>query len=451
MKKKQPTKIILFGHFGSGNHGNEATLLAIVSRLRVLLPNCELRCICSFPEHVAPRYGVEAIPHTVRAVRIWDREVPLGRRMRMAVIGLAEEIGEYARIWRTVAGADMFVVPGTGALTDAFGLSGWGPYGVFKWTLMAKLRRCRPMFVSVGAGPVRTGWGRAFLRIAFALADYRSYRDVPSSKAVEGSLFRTRRDEIYPDLVFGLPSPAASKASAGPRSRAVVGIGLMEYAPGYSVANPLGNTYERYLESLAGLVNWLIEQEHDVKLLLGDSDAGVVADLRRVLSDRFGPAVRDRVAYRPTLHVDELLEELSTTDLMVATRFHNILMSLLLDKPVVAVSFHDKCSALMRQMGLSEYVNDMSTIDTDSLIAQFQDLSANADELRELIRRGVEASREALDEQYELLFGGGVSSEERAADAVPAATSSRVAGGDWLSEGMPPAHDAVRRGGATLG
>ena len=339
----------------------------------------------------------------------------------MAASGLREEVGEYFRLWRTVGNTDMFVIPGTGALTDAFGLSGWGPYGVFKWSVMAKLRRCELMFVSVGAGPVRSAWGRALLRISFALADYRSFRDRPSSEAVERLGSRENHDEIYPDLVFGLPSPALA---TGPdqNGRPVVGLGLMEYAPGYSVANPLGDTYQQYLESLAGFAHWLIDQGHEVKLLLGDADPGVVDDLRQVLSENFGSAVRDRIAYRQTLHVDELLSELETTDLVVATRFHNILMSMLLYKPVMAVSFHEKCSALMRQMGLSEYVTDMSQMNTDGLITQFRELSAHADDLRALIRLQVEASKDALDEQYELLFGGGLVTTERAADAMPAAT-----------------------------
>ena len=74
----------------------------------------------------------------------------------MAVLGLIEEAREYVRAWRTLKGTDMFIIPGTGLLTDAFALAGWGPYGVFKWSLMAKLRRCRVIFLSVGAGPVRS-------------------------------------------------------------------------------------------------------------------------------------------------------------------------------------------------------------------------------------------------------------------------------------------------------
>jgi len=77
---------------------------------------------------------------------------------------------------------------------------------------------------------------------------------------------------------------------------------------------------------------------------------------------------------------------------------------LLSNKPVVAISFHHKCESLMSQMGLSEYCHDINHMDADTLIRQFEQLVRNADDVKNTIRRGVEASRRALDEQYDLLF-----------------------------------------------
>ena len=156
--------------------------------------------------------------------------------------------------------------------------------------------------------------------------------------------------------------------------RPVVGLGLMEYAGKYSVANPMRATYERYLESLAVFVRWLLDQEYDVKLLLGDEDIRVIDDLRAVLRKHLRSDTAERVTDRPTDSPQELLSELGATDLVVATRFHNVLMSLLLDKPVIAISFHHKCSSLMSEMGLSEYCHDINQMNADILIEQFQEL-----------------------------------------------------------------------------
>lgn len=404
MTKQTPMRISLFGHFGSMNSGNEATLFAVASRLRVVFPDSALYCICTNTQNVTAALGIEAVPHTLRSARIWDRQLRLGKRLRTAFLGLSEELREYIRASKVLKGTDVFIVPGTGLLTDAWGLSGWGPYGLAKWTLMARLRGCRVMFVSVGAGPIDSTTGRRLARFALSLAHYRSYRDLPSKKVVEAIGVRTTRDRIYPDLVFGF-SEASIPPSPDPESaRPVVGLGLMEYTKKYSAAGPTHNTYQRYLESLAAFVRWLLDHEYDVKLLLGDNDTVVIEEFRAVLQACLGSYDEGRVTDRPIGSVQELLSQLSATDAVVATRFHNVLMSLLLEKPVIAISFHHKCSSLMSEMQLAEYCHDINQVDADTLIVQFQALVRNAEDVKRTIVARIDDTRRALDEQYDLLF-----------------------------------------------
>jgi len=101
-----------------------------------------------------------------------------------------------------------------------------------------------------------------------------------------------------------------------------------------------------------------------------------------------------------------LLPQIAATDMVVATRFHNIILALLLNKPVISISFHHKCTSLMEEMGLSDYWQDINHMDAGRLIEQFRDLEKNADKLKPVIRQKVEQSRKALDEQYSLIFKG---------------------------------------------
>ena len=398
-------KISLFGHFGTLNLGNEATLLAMISRLRLVFPDRELCCICTGPEDVTAAHGIKAVPHTTRSFRIWDRRLSLGKRLAMMFFGLSEELGEYARAWRTLGDTDMFIVPGTGLLTDAFGLSGWGPYGLFKWSLVARLRRCNVMFVSVGAGPIDSSLGRLFVKSALALAGYRSYRDAPSKEVVEGLGVRASDDPTYPDLVFGLPTLGSSPTETPRDDRPTVALGLMAYSEKYSVRDARGGNYERYVESLAALAGWLLDHDYDIKLLFGDAgvDIATIADVKTLLRGRTA-YIDDRVVDHSIASHDELLAHLSASDFVIATRFHNVLMSLLVGKPVVAISFHHKCSSLMSDMGLSDYCDDINGITSDRLIAKFEALVQHSDDLERTIQLRVEKARSALDEQYGLLF-----------------------------------------------
>ena len=96
-------------------------------------------------------------------------------------------------------------------------------------------------------------------------------------------------------------------------------------------------------------------------------------------------------------------------------------MSLLLNKPVIAITFHHKCSSLMNEMGSSEYCHDINHMNADTLIEQFQALVRNADDVKQMILQRVETSKLALDEQYELIFGD-LTDQPRALDAATGAT-----------------------------
>jgi polysaccharide pyruvyl transferase WcaK-like protein len=49
----------------------------------------------------------------------------------------------------------MLVMTGTGMLGDVGILPFDLHYDILKWSIMAKLRRCKLLFVSVGVGPMR--------------------------------------------------------------------------------------------------------------------------------------------------------------------------------------------------------------------------------------------------------------------------------------------------------
>jgi polysaccharide pyruvyl transferase WcaK-like protein len=407
-------KITFYGHFGTANTGNESTLLAIVSNLREGHPDWQFASACSEPGAVAERLGIESLPISTRTVRIWNRRLRLGRRITTAALGLTYEFKEWIRIYGALRGTTMLVIPGLGMVSDAYGLSViWGPYNLFKWTSTARLRGCKVRFLSVGAGPIYSGRGRLLLRNALALADYRSYRDEPSMECARQIGVHTERDRIYPDLAFSLPPSILPTVSARPERRRVIGLGLMGYQGRYSAADPNPGTYPAYLESLVILAQWLLEHDYDIRLLLGDGDHIAIDEFRSLLWSRVGSYDKERVVNKPISSVDDVLSQLASTDVVVATRFHNVLLALLLNKPVVAISFHHKCSSLMEAFGLSDYCHDIHEIDAYRLIDQFQNLEGGSETVRRRIARRVDEFRTALDEQYSVVFDG--HSVERAA------------------------------------
>jgi polysaccharide pyruvyl transferase WcaK-like protein len=401
----QRLRVAFFGHFGSANPGNEATLDAIILQLRAVAPDSELNCVCSDPGAVAARDGIGATAITTRPLRIWDRRRRPVARIVMAFVALAAELHEYRRAFRAMRGLDMLIIPGTGLLTDAYGLARWGPYNLFKWVLAAKLTRARVLFVSVGAGPLDGAAGRLLVKASLALADYRSYRDDASREYLRGIGFPAARDPLFPDLVFGLPQRLLPNHSAltGHGER-VVGLGLMVYAERYSTRNPDPATYSAYLAELAGFAAWLLEHGYRIRLLLGDNDTIVIRQFREALAGRIAAADQMRIVQQPIGSVEDILSEIAACDVVVATRFHNVLMAMMLNRPVIAISFHHKCSSLMQWMNLSEYCHEIHKIDINGLIAQFEALERNREQVKATLDARVGEARAALEQQYDRLF-----------------------------------------------
>ncbi len=387
------------------NSGNDGTLQAILYHLRRFYPDVEVACICDGPEAVAATHNIEAVPISSPVVKSWNPRTRLARWLRRVFIGVPSELWRYVRAFKTLKGTDMLIIPGTGLLTDACGIFAWGPYNLFKWSLMAKLRGCQVLFVSVGAGPLYSPLGRWLVRSALALADFRSYRDQPSLKYVEGIGLCAEHDRVYPDLVFSLAEAVMPHNDDRGQRKRVVGLGLMSNAGRYNVVNRSHEIYAEYLECLVSFVRWLLAKDYDIRLLIGDTtDMPVIAEFKSLLNRRLEPYDEKRVINEPTLSVEELLPQIAATDIVVATRFHNVLLALLLNRPVIAISFHHKCSSLMSQMGLSDYCHDINHMNAGRLIEQFQDAERNAEKLKPLIRQRVEQSRKALEAQYDLIF-----------------------------------------------
>ena len=423
-------RIALFGHFGAGNLGNEATLRAMMYNLRKHLPSAEISCVCSGPEKTASEYNISAAP--IRApFPIWKlagvskaEDTPprssngsfyeaateprrslkvlgkLRRPLRIGVYPLLEAYRWFKAI-ATLSGKSSLVMTGTGMLGD-YSLN----YEIFRWAVSAKLCRCRLLFVSVGAGPIRQPLRRWAVKAALKLADYRSYRDSSSKDYLETIGLDVKNDPVYPDLAFSLPRAVVPADSGADRPGVVIGVGLVDYHGAGRSGNDRA-TYYDYVGCVASFVAAMLGRNYAVRILIGDFvyDQGVRRDLRRALKER-GVAYEDgKIIDRPASSIDELLTQLSSIDIVVSSRFHNLVLALILKTPVFAISYHaEKFQPLMEGVGLSEFYHDIDHIDVDELIEKVIRLQENAQAISFQITRQTERYRVALDEQYKRML-----------------------------------------------
>ena len=396
----RPARFGFWGNFGTANWGNECTLHAALTYARSHVPGVEVVCLCSEPSDTTARHGLPAFPIS-RARGAGGAPAPYASAAQRVVRRLAREVREWSNALEVARGFDVLIMAGTGMLTDVdegpFGL----PYDMFRWALAARVSGGRVRFASVGVEPIEHPLARLFIGAALRLADYRSYRDRESRDHLVRLGLAPSKDAVCPDLAFSLPETVVTARLTVSRRPRTVGVGLYDYKGRGQRGAEDAAEYRGYLAKVCAFTRWLLDAGYEVRVVLGDLtyDEPVLRDFRAALGEDAG-----RVHDEPARSLDELLDQLSGVDFVVASRFHTVLLSLLLGKPVISISYNPKNDVLMREADLGEYCQSIDRLDVALLVAQFGRLERLEGALRTALAARIASYREALKRQYDLLF-----------------------------------------------
>jgi polysaccharide pyruvyl transferase WcaK-like protein len=381
----RPRRIGLFGNFGVGTFGNEASLASMLAFLQHAQPDAEITCVCPNPEKVQGDYKIQGLPIS------WQ-----GRR-------LLRKFANWVYAFWAVRRFDLLIMPGTGMLTDFCSSPFAMPYGLFRWCVAAKFSHTAVAFVSVGASAINHPLSRWFVKSAASMAQYRSYRDASSKEFMKSLGVDTQQDLVYPDLVFRrLPvqSPDLEDPQAG---RITVGVGVMAFGGLYSSKEDT-KANDEYQRKLAKLVLWLLDRGYRVRLLMGGlEDQGAVDRLRKtVAAER--PRLQERQLIAESAHsVDDVMLQTAGTDIVIGTRYHTLIFALILGKPTISVGYTNYHTELMTGMGLGNFCQQIDRLDVDLLIGQFTELVSKRYHYETLILHATNSSRQRLSHQDSLI------------------------------------------------
>ena len=112
------------------------------------------------------------------------------------------------------------------------------------------------------------------------------------------------------------------------------------------------------------------------------------------------PDWQSRIIAGPIGNADDLFKQIAKTDIVVASRFHNIVSALQLGRPVISIGYHEKNDALLAEMGLQPYCQHIERFSIDLLIKQFQILTSELEPASKRIQEKCAQYRQLLDEQY---------------------------------------------------
>jgi polysaccharide pyruvyl transferase WcaK-like protein len=378
----RPAKIGIFGNFGIGNFGNEATLEAMLDFLKQWNSGFELTCICTNPERVRIEHGLPAIP--------LSRSSPsLIRKFTNIVYAI-----------QTMRKLDVLIIPGTGILNDYCAPPLGLPYTLLRWCLAAKICGARIAFVSIGAGPLHHSLTRWFVKRAASMAGYRSYRNKFSKVYLKGLGLNTESDPVYPDLAFALPVPSPSSAQSAQSEPLRVCIGAMHYQGWRGHLSTDDRIYEDYLGKLKEFALWLLDRNSCVRLIMGDErDQKAVDELRRAILAQRPSLPADRLIAEPSRSRQDVMRQMSDADIIISTRFHSLIFGLMLGKLTISTGYSDYHAELMDVMGLGAFSQHSEDFKVETLIAQFTELVSNRSRYEALIRKNVSSAKESLADQ----------------------------------------------------
>jgi polysaccharide pyruvyl transferase WcaK-like protein len=392
------TRVGLFGLLGSGNIGNDASMESVLHHLRARNAETVIDAMCFGPERVRSMYGIDAVPLA------WYTRYEL-RASGITAVGLkvAGKILDAFRIASWVRRHDVVIVPGMGVLETTLPLRALGtPYEMFLLCASGRLFGTKVALVSVGANVIKQRLARWLCRSAARLAFYRSYRNASSREAMRPRRSRKMLDEVYPDLAFAIPMPAAP-----PGDMRLVGVGVMDFYGSNDERRQASEIHESYVENVKRFILWLVDSGRTVRLFVGDTKGGDSGIADRIIAelhtDRPGmPA--EQVSSVEVSTFSDVAAALSSVGTVVAARFHNIICALMLGKPTISIGYAAKHDALMADMGLAEFCQSARAIDVDKLILQFADLENRAPELRMQIAQRNAAMAAQLERQFAVLF-----------------------------------------------
>jgi polysaccharide pyruvyl transferase WcaK-like protein len=443
-------KIGVFGHYGTGNLGDEAITTAVIQNIRLHLPSARICCFSINPDDTESRYQIPAFPVRQGVRRSCGRlklnhktnsDSPrhecgeratfgnqrCAKRLKNALKTIPfvystlktsqsllqlplRALAEIKFLWDSylvLRDIDLLLVSGSNQFLDNYGGTGGFPYTLFKWSVLAKLARAKLAFASVGAGPLDSNLSKMLVRASVLLSDYTSFRD-QASKEIVVTAFLRNKGSVFPDLAHSLSTEhrsALEETSEPADERPKIGINPMPvYYRGYwYIADE--TKYFEYVGMVAAFSSVLIREGYPLFFFSTmPKDENVIEDIVAALDEDAKQKVKRENLVKPCRSVSELIQRISRADIVVATRFHGTLLPLAAGKPVLGICYHRKSSDLLKEYAQERYSVDLDHLQVEDLLKRFRELEINSPALQMTIHKKNDEHRDALARQYETLF-----------------------------------------------
>jgi polysaccharide pyruvyl transferase WcaK-like protein len=323
------------------------------------------RVVRSYPEHQQNYYNHPETGHFkfkfVSWFVKWQRnESPFIRLCQEIVqlildLMLLWHISFWYKKLQEISQLDFLILGGGNILMD---LSGSWPIYPLMYAVLAKLKHVPVMLYAVGAGPIRSLRAKCYFRLTSYLVDKITLRDEESMTIVREQL-RCSENKLYlsadPAVCLQLSS---KEILPGSKLHLIVGVTVVPFNHPTLWPYTHLDVYERYILAMAKVLGDIAEQ-FDARIVLFATnhprDLTPAEDIvKKIRCKERIEIVEDR------LSVSNILSLISSCDVLIGTRLHSLILSLVAGTPFLAFSYQPKVSAFCNRIGLGRYVLPLS-------------------------------------------------------------------------------------------
>jgi polysaccharide pyruvyl transferase WcaK-like protein len=417
-------KIGLLDHMGYGNLGDAATQDAVIANIRKRLPNAEIIGFSLAPHDTVLRHGIPCYPirwsyrppeagnsgadtpdAKKRGLKSILKNLPWFYLWAKPLVDLVREVRFWGSCYRRLKNLDLLLISGGGQLDELWGGPWSHPYTVFKFCLLARIAHKPVYLLNIGVGLLPHRLSKVFAKWAVRLAQYRSFRDGDSKERIR-QLGVKVRTHVMPDLVYSLDIGKALKQNLHPGKR-TVGLNPIGFCDPRLWPRKDSVVYLAYLDKLTTFSLWLLNNGYDLRVFTTETsvDHYAIADLRdRLISKLALPQLIEQMFCDPSINVKDLLVEMSGLDFVVTSKFHGVIFSHLLEKPVISLSYHRKMDFAMRAVGQEQFNADIEYFDIAWLTNAFTSLVSEARTVRSKSAAFARTNAAILSRQLDELF-----------------------------------------------
>ncbi|SES88514.1 polysaccharide pyruvyl transferase CsaB [Oceanobacillus limi] len=330
----------IVGNYGNDNEGDEAILEGVIVQLEEAyeIERKEIVVFSNNPEQISNKHGVQS-------VELFQKKKSDPMKFLATVIHNKPIIRDL----------DLLIIGGGGILMDLY-RNGAIIYGMYGW--LAKLTNTPYVIYGAGAGPISTLLGRTILKSLGNSANLITVRD-PKSKALLESIGVKKPIHVISDPAFFVKAP---KPIANKLDKLQIGVTAVPY---YNINYwPVEDKskYNHYINGMATNLDNLLREYPNAKVNFFSTkhpyDTEVTKDIRELMRYKGRSVVyeEEMKLEKKGMNHKEILQFIGEQDIVIGTRLHSLILSLVTNIPIIAISYHQKVKDFMDSIDCSDLV-----------------------------------------------------------------------------------------------